>query len=84
MVLIKVDGTTKDVKAQTLAEMQEAVGGYIEIIAISKTSYMILNEEGKLKGLPVNVLATRLTRGVLGDDDVVVGDVLLAKKDEIN
>ena len=60
-------------KAWSLEEMQEIVGGWIEIVPTLDGRLMILNEEGKLDGLPANSKATAL----FGDHDVIVGTVLV-------
>lgn len=79
--LIKHDGTTQDVHPAdgdtfSLKELQGFVHGYIEVLPVGE-SYMFMNEEGKLKGLPLNQLATQLTRHRLARADVIVGDVLV-------
>jgi hypothetical protein len=52
-----------DVKDEpTLKEAQEFVGGYVEGIQFPNGDYMIINEEGKLINLPLNVEATALWR----------------------
>lgn len=39
----------------TLKAFQEAVGGYIETVTLERTGLVvIINEEGKLMGLPIN------------------------------
>jgi hypothetical protein len=49
-------------KTFELDELQSVVGGYIQVIhpRSSENSLMVINEEGKLKGLPYNELATKL------------------------
>jgi hypothetical protein len=80
--LIKADGTTAEVRPAdgesfTLVEMQEFVGGYIEIFAVGEGE-MVVNEEGKLLGLPFNREATRLAGPYLfAHDPGVFGDVLV-------
>lgn len=66
----------------TLEEMQKIVHGYIEVLHLPKSRLMILNEDGKFEGLPVNILATReiLSHGY---NDVIVGDVLICNSDEV-
>tara|TARA_R100001244_G_scaffold86809_2_gene66205 strand:- start:5736 stop:6086 length:351 start_codon:yes stop_codon:yes gene_type:complete len=59
-----------------LEEMQTYVGGYIEIISMGNQT-LVLNEEGKLKGLPINNRATQIFKGHFGDLDFIVGDVLV-------
>jgi hypothetical protein len=49
----------KKMMPNTLEAMNEVVGGYIEVLNIGKTETgasiaITMNEEGKLKGLPVN------------------------------
>lgn len=75
---IKSDGTAvelapKNGKEFTLEEMQAFVGGYIEIVYLDDGRMMILNEEGKLNGLPINDKATAL----FSPHDEIVGDVLV-------
>lgn len=38
----------------TLEAFQEAVGGYIETVTICSDLVLIVNEEGRLRGLPFN------------------------------
>lgn len=39
----------------TLKAFQEAVGGYIETVTLERTGLVVIvNEEGKLMGLPIN------------------------------
>lgn len=61
----------------SLKELQAAVGGYIEIVRLSKNMSMVLDEEGKLKDKPLNLIATRLYRVLTKIDDYIVGDVLI-------
>lgn len=60
--------------------LQRCVGGYIEVVPPARLSHqfpdvrMVVNEEGKLRHLPLNILATYL----FGNrSDVIVGDVVL-------
>lgn len=79
---MKANGETIEVQPKngtdySLEELQGFVGGYIEIILVGDDSYMVVNEEGKLMGLPVNIKASGMAR------DVIVGDVLVCGTDEI-
>lgn len=60
--------------------LQDAVGGYIEVVTLSNDWLMIVNEEGKLKGLPINDLATAMYYINYGETDIIVGDVVLIHK----
>jgi hypothetical protein len=72
----------KNGKRFMLTELQGLVGGNIEIVHVKMGGkVMIINEEGKLKDLPVNRKATDLY--IYGDNDVIVGDVLLMDKNLI-
>ena len=75
----------------TLKAAQDFVGGYIEGITFPNGDYLIINEEGKLIGLPLNPEATALWRAtfdndnfVTGRNDFVVGPAILIKKDARN
>ena len=64
----------------SLEELQEIVGGYIQVVRIPIDAegtewIMVLNEEGKLKGLPFNEEATKLYQH--GEVDPIVGTVLV-------
>ena len=71
----------------SLKEAQEFVGGYVEGITFPNGDYLIINEEGKLMGLPLNPEATALWRAtfdndnfITGRNDFVVGPAILIKK----
>ena len=63
----------------TLKEMQEYVGGYIEVVYINDESEMVIDEEGKLKGKSVNKEATTIAHEhqAIFNDDYIAGDVML-------
>lgn len=67
-----------------LEELQRIVGGYIEIVYLNDRQVMVVNEEGKLNGLPVNSIATaayQIARQYT--NDFIVGDVLICDKELI-
>lgn len=57
-VVIKKAGQAPEVKEikGELHEMQEIVGGYIECFKVFDNILCVCNEEGKLKGLPINFI----------------------------
>ena len=57
---LKIINTVED--EPTLESAQEFVGGMVQGIEFPNGDYMIMNEEGKLMGLPVNEPATKLWR----------------------
>lgn len=86
--LIETSGASREVKPTegqyfSLKELQDFVGGMIEIIRVGGR-WFVLNEEGKMLGLPVNMIATDLTRGLLADDDLIVGNVLVCSEEELD
>ena len=73
-----------------LKAAQEFVGGMVQGIEFPNGDYMIMNEEGKLMGLPLNPEATTLWRAtftkdkyLFGYDDFVVGPAILIKKNAL-
>ena len=81
-----------DVKnTPSLKEAQDFVGGMVECITWPNGDLLIVNEEGKLMGLPLNPEATLLWKMTFDNDnyitgrkDVVVGPAILIKKDALN
>lgn len=80
-----VDVTPKNGRDFQLDELKRFVGGFIEIVRINDKQIMVVNEEGKLNGLPYNSLATEaLILAYQGRvDDYIVGDVLLCDNDMV-
>lgn len=62
----------------TLKTMQKYVGGLIQVVSLDDVD-IIINDEGKLMGLPVN-------RAIVDDDenvlDVIVGDIICLRHDD--
>ena len=80
-LLIDDEKNTPDLKGA-----QEFVGGMVECVTFPNGDLLIINEEGKLKGLPLNPEATTLWRSTFtkdkysfGYDDFVVGPAILIK-----
>ena len=69
----------------SLQQLQQAVGGYIELVPIQNPKIagktMFCNEAGKLSGLEPNLKATKLA-GMT--HDILVGDVILCEKGEVS
>ena len=79
-VLITVDGKQTEVTPKeatfSLKELQGYVGGFIEILHM-QNKLMVLNDEGRLRSLPLNAEASRLAGAA------VVGPVVVADPAEI-
>ena len=85
--LYKVDGTILEVVPANctdfqLDELQKMVGGYIEIVSAGKGKIMVLDDEGKLKGKPVNDAATMIFMQA-GYYDTIVGDALVCDSEMV-
>ena len=87
MQWIKTDGTIEEITLvdregdnDRLKQMQDAVGGYIELLYINtkRNEVMIVNEEGLLRRLPVNRRASKLA------GQPIRGNVLFGKATEIH
>ncbi len=67
--LVKDPGKTPEIMEveNTLEGLQELIGGYIEVVTkIPGQLVMLVDEEGKMKGLPVNFMDHQI-------DDFIVG-----------
>ena len=55
-VVYKAPGAAPEIRdiPNTLKELQETVGGYIETVTIATDAVIICNEEGRIRGLPHN------------------------------
>ena len=67
------------------------VGGMVEVVQFPNGDLLLLNEEGKLMGLPVNEEASQLWKDtfdndnyITGRNDFVVGPAILIKKQALN
>lgn len=92
--LIKTDGSVVDVRPKdgkyfSYDELKGFVGGYVELCNIGNPQkLMIVNEEGKLIGLPKNTVATEIWRNTwpidkfpFNNDELIVGDALICDSD---
>jgi hypothetical protein len=84
--IIRIDGNTvtrEEFENGTLERLQQLVGGYIETVpCIFKDYILVIDEEGKLKGLQENRIANELSALSVQWFDVLVGPALIAKTEE--
>lgn len=68
----------------TLEELQESVGGYIEIIDLTKKSIMIVNDDGKGILYP-NMTATVIAKAchAISPNDYIAGNAVLCASDMV-
>ena len=84
VVTLLLDGTVnwKDLgfSAEIYPFLSQTVGGYIEAVPLENNCTMYINEEGKLRGLPINyvanLLAHKLNSG-LREYDYIVGTAVV-------
>ena len=77
------DYTPKNGTTFELEEMQKIVCGYIEIIRLNDGRLMIVNEEGLLQGLPVNIEATNILRRDHSTTQYIVGNAIVCDADMV-
>jgi hypothetical protein len=86
--LIGEDGSAKDLQPAnlrqgfTLAELYAVLGCDVVEVVRLRNRILVIDENGKLVGRPVNAFATMLARGVLQPDDYIVGPALLCSRQE--
>ena len=79
--IIKTNGerikvAPKNGKDFKLDELREIVNGYIEVLYLGD-KLMVLNEDGKIDELPINIEATKEYTKYFGPSDIICGNVLL-------
>jgi hypothetical protein len=82
--IIRTDGTFTDIQPNnkkdfSLKELQEIVGGYIEIVHFKNGMIMVVDEEGKLKGYDYNKEACKIFLTEYSND-FIVGNILYCKR----
>jgi hypothetical protein len=88
--ILKIDGSEellepKNGRKFSLEELQGVVGGYIQLIELDDNRMLVVNEEGQLKGLKVNKIASDILRTSRPNFDpfggnILVGDILFTSK----
>tara|TARA_R100001126_G_C4703745_1_gene91449 strand:- start:109 stop:366 length:258 start_codon:yes stop_codon:yes gene_type:complete len=81
--MLKMKTIDKKENQPTLEEAKEFVGGWIERIQLKNGDVMLIDEEGKLKEKDINQEATHHWVESYGMNDVIVGDVILIKKEAL-
>lgn len=58
----------------SLKELQGFVGGLIELVRLGGGRLMVVNEEGRLKGLPFNLVASLIAKRDIFGDVAIIDD----------
>lgn len=61
---------------ETSKALNTAVGGWYQAVDINPTLTLWCNEEGKIHGLPINTIATKVFQARFGAYDVIMGNVI--------
>ena len=84
VILITTDGNKERVNIKTFSEAKKLVCNIqydspAEIIVLSDGTFLLIDEEGKFKNLPINQVATQIAHdnNSIYPSDVIVGDVIL-------
>lgn len=78
--IIRATGEVEEiVLSNDLVDLQKIVGGFIETIHLPDKRIMIVDEDGKMKGKPLNKKATEM---YAPQWDTVVGDVIVCTRKE--
>ncbi len=87
-LLITPSGSVREIHPEygaacfTTSELHELVDGWLECVHLPDGRLMWINEEGKLRGLPSNSLATLLARSVLRPYDYIAGPAVVTTRQE--
>jgi hypothetical protein len=83
-IILRTDGTTDEHRLpfDWLLPAQKLVGGYVELVRTRDNHTLIVDEEGLLKGKPINRIATPMYNS---PGNCIVGDALLLflKKEDL-
>jgi hypothetical protein len=86
-ILIEIDGTKRKVQFESFAEARAIICGdedcMAEIVRLEDGSLFLIDEIGKIKELPVNLIATEIAQecDAIYPHDFIVGNVLLIENE---
>jgi hypothetical protein len=58
----------------SLRQLQDAVGGYIEVVSEAKGKVVLVDEEGLVKGLPINIAGSLICDRPIRGNVVVIDE----------
>lgn len=82
-LILKVNEAPYEEVLTQLEDFQALVGGFIEIINLADGSVLIVNELGRLLGLPLNDWATDILNSLTNHVDTIVGDAAVVYAKDI-
>ena len=74
--------TIPDAPCEALDAMQAIVGGYLEVVPLAGSRYLVFHAEGKIENLPPNPIATKLAHDseAIMADDYIAGDAIVGPR----
>lgn len=89
--IVKTDGSKHVITPQVgtkfnLEELQELVGGYIQVINLNKEQCMVVNENGKLYNFDLNAEASIIAHNfnAIFPNDFIVGDAVIINSEQLD
>lgn len=89
--ILKTDGSKHVITPQVgtkfnLEELQELVGGYIQVINLNEEQCMVVNENGKLYHLEMNAEASVIAHSfrAIFSNDFIVGDAVIINNSQLD
>jgi hypothetical protein len=77
LVAVNGDCATVEFTEETSYDMlSKGCGGYTQAVELNNNLTLWCNEEGKLNGLEVNIVAQKFWEEAYGATDIIVGDVV--------
>ena len=77
---ITADGNVDQIEVNGYEDLKGHIGGWLEGLHLDDKTFAYIDEEGKMKGLPYNVLATELCADLqvgLAPTDFISGTMLI-------
>jgi hypothetical protein len=73
--------TSDTIEFQDIADLHQAIGGYLEALSVGENFICFIDEEGKMKGLRFNQPATDIIQAMLAKRgrSMLPGDVIAGK-----
>ena len=78
-IVLNADGTKSEMDLDSgneLKNLQDAVGGYVQVVYLKDDLAIWVNEDGKFTDLPLNPNATAIWNHFFGFTDFIVGNAV--------
>jgi hypothetical protein len=75
------DGTVAEIEDANFQKIKELIDGHVTVAPIGNGEYLAMDEDGLMKGLPANKMATEFHGNQFG---LLVGTVIICSEKELN